>query len=81
MSRFRSMPIFQPGTGIFTAGADAVRLTAALDKVPDARPAAIALGDPFNRVRRERALRLIESLPARQQARILAAYARKNDAE
>ncbi|TNC08442.1 hypothetical protein FF100_29320 [Methylobacterium terricola] len=78
MSRFRSMPIFRPGiVGVFTMGADAVILTKAMKKVPEASEAARALGDPFNRARRERALRILEALPARRQARILAEYDRK----
>ncbi len=78
MSRFRSMPIFRPGiVGVFTMGADAVILTKAMKKVPEARDAAQALGDPFNRARRERALQILEALPVRRQARILDEYDRK----
>ena len=78
MSRFRSMPIFRPGiVGVFTMGADAVILTKAMRKVPEAYEAGRALGDPFNRVRRERALQILEALPARRQAKILDEYDRK----
>ncbi|MEN3234709.1 MULTISPECIES: hypothetical protein [Methylobacterium] len=92
MSPFRSMPIFRaaPLAGTFTAGGDALRLTEAMRMVwkasPDAfaalEPAAQALGDPFNRERRERALAILEALPARLRAKILAAYGKKGaDAE
>ncbi len=91
MSAFRSMPIFRPGiVGTFTAGGDAARLTEAMrlvwkgspDAFADLHPAAVALGDPFNRQRREQALRILEALPARDQAKILAAYGKKRaDAE
>ncbi|KMO33894.1 hypothetical protein VQ02_19810 [Methylobacterium variabile] len=75
MRTFRDLIIFNPGTaGIFTMGGDAVRLTAAIKAVPGAREAAVALGDPFNRARRERALAILEALPARQQEKILSAY-------
>jgi hypothetical protein len=91
MSAFRSMPIFRADTvGIFTAGGDAVRLTEAMRVAWDAKPdvwanlypAAVALGAPFNQERRERALAILEALPARQQDRVLAAYGKKRaDAE
>lgn len=92
MSPFRSMPIFRavPLAGTFTAGGDAPRLTEAMrlvwkanpDAFADLEPAARALGDPFNRTRRERALAILEALPARLQAKILAAYGKKGaDAE
>ncbi|MGF3025567.1 hypothetical protein ACQVP2_22415 [Methylobacterium aquaticum] len=75
--KFRDLIIFNPGTaGITTMGGDAVRLTSAIRTVPEALEAAIALGDPFNRTRRERALAILESLPARRQLRILDAYHR-----
>ncbi|MET7242467.1 hypothetical protein ABZT49_03805 [Methylobacterium sp. EM32] len=78
MSRFRALPIFRPGiVGIFTMGSDAVLLTKVMRNFPDTRDARVALGDPFNRARRERALRILEALPARRQARILAEYDRK----
>ena len=89
MAAFRSMPIFRGvNLGIFTMGEDAVRLTEAMRAVwlkhPDLHasihPAAIALGDPFNRERRERSLALLEALPSRVQGKILAAYGRKQDA-
>ncbi|ACL61077.1 hypothetical protein [Methylobacterium nodulans] len=74
---FRSLPVFQAGSvGIFSRGADAVRLTSAIAAVPEARPAAVALGDPLNPERRARALRSLEALPVRQRERILAAYDR-----
>lgn len=88
-SAFRSMPIFRDGTvGIFTAGEDAVRLSSAMETAwrayPDLwdalYPAAVALGDPFSRARRERCLSLLEALPSRAQSKIMAAYARKSDA-
>ena len=80
MSAFRDLPIFRAGIiGITTQGTDAVRLTAAMHTVPEAKPAAVALGDPFNRVRRAQALRILEGLSSRHQARILAAYSRKRD--
>lgn len=81
MTGFRDLPIFRPGiVGIFTQGGDAVRLTAAMKAVPEAQPAATALGDPFNRVRRAQALRILEGLPRAKQVRILAAYNRKRNA-
>ncbi len=92
MSPFRSMPIFRaaPLAGTLTAGGDALRPTEALrlvckaspDAFADLEPAAQALGDPFNRERRERALAILEALPARLRARVLAAYGKKGaDAE
>ncbi len=78
MSRFRSLPIFRPGiVGIFTMGSDAVLLTKAMSKVPETRDARVALGDPFNCLRRERALQILEALPERRQAKILAEYDRR----
>lgn len=88
MSPFRAMPIFRAGSlGIFTMGEDAVRLTQAMETAwkasPDLwgalYPAAVALGDPFNKARRERCLSLLEALPPRIQSKILTAYARKSD--
>lgn len=85
---FRTMPIFRAGSlGIFTMGEDAVRLTQAMETAwkasPDLwgvlYPAAVALGDPFNKARRERCLSLLEALPPRTQSKILTAYARKSD--
>ncbi|ACL59924.1 hypothetical protein [Methylobacterium nodulans] len=77
MAGFRSLPVFRPGlVGVHTRGADAVRLSGALAGVPDAYPAAVALGDPSIPARRARALRILEGLPARQRERILAAYER-----
>ncbi|ACL61728.1 hypothetical protein [Methylobacterium nodulans] len=74
---FRSLPVFQAGiVGIFTRGTDAVRLTGAIGAVPEARPAAEALGDHFDPERRALALRILEALPVRQRERILAAYDR-----
>lgn len=81
MAGFRSLPIFRSGVvGITTQGVDAVRLSAAMHSVPEAHPAAVALGDPFNRIRRAQALRILEGLPRAKQARILAAYDRKRAA-
>ena len=86
---FQNLPIFRcDGLGIFKIGADAVRLTQAMetawkaqpDLFADLHPAATALGDPFNRERRERCLSLLEALPPRAQSKIMAAYARKSDA-
>lgn len=80
MSAFRDLPIFRVGiVGITTQGTDAVRLTGAIKAVPEAHAAAVALGDPFNRIRRAQALRILEGLSSRHQARILAAYSRKRD--
>lgn len=82
------MPIFRgAGLGIFKMGGDAVRLTQAMETAWKANPdlwdalypAAVALGDPFNRERRERCLSLLEALPPRAQSKILTAYARKSD--
>lgn len=82
MQGFRALPIFRSGIlGITTQGTDAVRLSDAMRAVPEARAAAVALGDPFNRIRRAETLRLLEALPKRQQARILAAYHRKRGEE
>lgn len=81
MTGFRSLPIFRPGVvGITTQGVDAVRLTAAMHTVPEAHLAAVALGDPFNRIRCAQALHILECLPRAKQVRILAAYDRKRAA-
>lgn len=75
MSRFRELPVFQPGIiGIFTRGIDADRLTHAIKAVKAAYPAAVALGDPSSKARRQLALTILESLPDADQAKILDAY-------
>lgn len=68
-------------TGITTQGMACKRLSDVLEAFPEAHPARLALGDPFSPDRNARALRILEGLPARVQAKILAADAgRRSDA-
>lgn len=70
-------PCFAPGNlGVFTRGTACVRLDAVLAKFaePQVREARMALGDCHSPVRRGRALSLLQSLPAKRQAAIMAAY-------
>ena len=71
-------PCFVGGDiGITAMGAACRRLSDVLAAYPDARDARLALGDPFSPDRNARALRILEGLPARVQAKILAADAGK----
>lgn len=79
MTTFRDLPTFATGiNGFVKRGTDACRLTGAMKGVPEAHPAAVALGDPHLPARRAKALRLLEALPAKARSRILAAYDRNS---
>ena len=51
-------------------------LTRACQSVPDARPAALLLGDPTNRERREQALAHLNGMPSLPRRDVIAAFAR-----
>lgn len=71
-------PCFAKGTaGIVTIGTACRRLSDVLAAFPEAHPARLALGDPFNPERSARALRILQGLPSRMQSKILAADAGK----
>lgn len=71
---FAKHPCFDQGTaGIVTIGTACRRLSDVLIAFPEAAEARLALGDPFNSDRNSKALRLLAALPARVQAKILAA--------
>jgi hypothetical protein len=76
---FHRHPCFDlDGTaGIVTIGTACRRLSDVLAAFPDAHEARLALGDPFNRTRNRKALGILSRLPARVQAKILAADAGK----
>lgn len=75
---FAKHPCFDHGSsGIVTIGTACRRLSDALIPFPEAYEARIALGDPFNSERNRLALRILSNLPARMQAKILAADAGK----
>lgn len=63
--------------GIVTIGTACRRLSDVLAAFPEAHPARLALGDPFSPDRNAKALRILQGLPARVQAKILAADAGK----
>lgn len=70
-------PCFAPSDlGVYTRGAACVRLDAVLAKFaePQVYEARLALGDCHSAVRRARALALLQSLPPKRQAAIMAAY-------
>jgi hypothetical protein len=74
MSLFRDHPCFaRKGSGINTIGAACRRLSDVLAAFPEAQEARRALGDPFNPIRAREALTVLTSLPAKTQARIIAA--------
>lgn len=79
MTSFRKLPTFTTDLqGFVKRGTDAARLTGAMKAVPEAYEAAVALGDPHLPARRAKALAILEALPAKAQARILAAYDRNS---
>lgn len=63
--------------GIVGIGTACRRLSDVLAAFPEAHPARLALGDPFSPDRNARALRILQGLPTRVQAKILAADAGK----
>lgn len=74
MSLFASHPCFaRKGSGINTIGTACRRLSDVLAAFPEAYPARLALGDPFNPARAATALRILSALPWKVQAKILAA--------
>lgn len=73
---FDGIACFQEGLSNSQRGKLAGYLTRACQSVPDARPAALLLGDPTNPDRRDRALKTLNEMGSIPRRQVLAAYQR-----
>lgn len=73
---FNGIACFQDGLTNAQRGKLALYLTRACQSVPDARPAALLLGDPTNRERRDQALKFLNAMPSLPRRDVIAAFAR-----
>jgi len=73
---FNDLACFREGLTNAERGKAALYLTKACQSVPDARPAALLLGDPTNPDRRGRALKALNEMGSIPRRQVLAAYQR-----
>lgn len=71
---FNGIACFQDGLTNAQRGRLAGYLTRACQSVPDARPAALLLGDPTNPDRRDRALKALNEMGSIPRRQVLASY-------